>query len=258
MKTKAIIFISTIALFISIESSGQDTTNYSTVFPKGITVKYGYGNYSIKDEYISNEKYSGTIPYFSFGWARKHNKYLYRLEMEYRNSDEIKNYNVSTNITQFTLEQGFLYPLKKRELFNKDLDLWLGPTTEFFFFVNEPNIAVDGFDYSQSFAGLFSLGINIVGAYSLNSKFQIESSIGMSALSLGFRMVDSEEDDQSPVKLLTLFSGLNSSFDLGIRYYIFNNLSIKAGYKFELCRISAWNPLISASDNLLIGLTYYF
>ena len=258
MKTKAIITISTIALFIGVELPGQDTTNHSTIFPKGITVKYGYGNFSVKDEYISNEKYSGTIPYFSFGWARKHNKYVYRLEMEYRNSDEIKNYNISTNITQFTLNQGFLYPLKKRELFNKDLDLWLGPTTEFFFFVNEPNIAVDGFDYAQSFAALFSLGINIVGAYSLNSKFQIESSIGMSALSLGFRMVDSEEDDQSPVKLLTLFSGLYSSFDLGIRYYIFNNLSIKAGYMFELCRISAWNPLISASDNLLIGLTYSF
>lgn len=258
MKTKAIIIISTIVLFIGVESPGQDTTNHSTIFPKGITVKYGYGNFSVKDEYISNEKYSGTIPYFSFGWARKHNKYVYRLEMEYRNSDEIKNYNISTNITQFKLNQGFLYPLKKRELFNKELDLWFGPTTEFFFFVNEPNIAVDGFDYAQSFAALFSLGINIVGAYSLNSKFQIESSIGMSALSLGFRMVDSEEDDQSPVKLLTLFSGLNSSFDLGMRYYIFNNLSIKAGYKFELCRISAWNPLISAIDNLLIGLTYSF
>jgi hypothetical protein len=258
MKIKAIIIISTIALFIGVELSGQDTTNHSTIFPKGITVKYGYGNFFAKDEYISGEKYSGTIPYFSFGWARKHNKYVYRLEMEYRNSDKIKNFNISTNITQFTLNQGFLYPLKKRGLFNKDLDLWLGPTTDFFFFVNEPNIAVGGFDYSQSFAALLSLGINIAGAYSLNSKFQIESSIGMSALSLGIRMVDNEEDDQSPVKLLTFFSGLYSSFDLGIRYYIFNNLSIKAGYMFELCRISAWNPLIAASDNLLLGLTYSF
>jgi len=258
MKTKAIIIISTIALFVTMELLGQDTIDYKTVFPSGISVGYGQGLYSVKDEYISEEKYSGTIPYLSVGWARKHNKYLYRLEFEYRSSDEIKNYNISTNITQVTLNQGFLYPLKKRELFNKDLDLWIGPSTEFFFFYNKPNIAVLGFDYSQSIAALFSAGISIAGNYSLNSKFQIESLISTSVVSLGFRMVDMEEDDQSPVKLLTLFSGLNSSFDLGIRYYVLNNLSIKAGYKFELFRISAWNPLISTSDNLLIGLTYNF
>ena len=31
----------------------------------------------------------------------------------------------------------------------------MGPTVELFIFSNEQNIAVDGFDYTQSFAGLF-------------------------------------------------------------------------------------------------------
>jgi len=237
---------------------GQDSLSYLNIFPAGISFKYGIGNYSIKDEYISKEKYSGKLPYFSIGWARNHNKYVYWLEMEYRNSDAIKNNNVSTNITQFTLNQGFLYSLKKGELFKKELYLWLGPSTELFFFYNKQNIAVAGFDYSQSFAALFSAGINIFGTYSLNHKFLIGFSLDLSVLSLGFRSVDNEEDDQTPVKLLTLFSGINSSFDLGIHYDVFDKLSIKAGYKFELCRISAWNPLISTSDNLMLGLTYNF
>ena len=71
-------------------------------------------------------------------------------------------------------------------------------------------------------------------------------------------MVDNEEDDQSAVKFLTLFSGLNSSFDLGVRYYLLDRLSVKLAYKFELTRFSAWDPLLSASDNLIIGLTYSF
>jgi hypothetical protein len=258
MNIKAKTILSTIAIFIALVAYGQDTVFYSTVFPKGITIKYGFGNYSVKDQYISKEKYSGTIPYFSFGWAKKHNRYIYQLEMEYRNSDDIKNNNVTTNITQFILKQGFLYPLKKRGLFSRDLDLWLGPSTELFVFYNKPKIAVSGFDYAQSYAALLSVAINFTGIYSLSSKFQIESSISTSALSFGLRMVDSEEDNQAPAKLLTLFSGLNSSFDLGIRYYLINSLSIKAGYKIELCRISAWEPLIAASDNLIIGLTYNF
>ncbi|MBN2395792.1 MAG: hypothetical protein JXC36_04930 [Candidatus Atribacteria bacterium] len=250
--------LSTLSFLMVSQVSGQDTISHLTIYPAGISFEYGTGNYSVKDEFISNEKYSGKLPYFSVGWARNHNKYVYQLEMEYRNSDEIKNYNVSTTITQFKINQGFLYSMKKRELFKKDLNFWLGPSTELYFFNNKQNIAVDGFDYSQSFAALFSAGINIFGTYSINPKFLIESSLDLPVLSLGFRSIDSEEDDQTPAKLLTLFSGLNSSFDLRIRYYIFDKLSIKAGYKFELCRISAWYHLISSSDNLLLGIIYNF
>jgi len=258
MKTTKKIIISAIVLLLTLKSQGQDTLNYQTVFPSGISVGYGIGKYSLKDEYISKEKYSGTLPFYSFGWVRKHNKYVYHLEMEYRNSNSISNYNVSTNITQVKFSQGFLYPLKKMLLFNKDLNIWLGPSTDFFLYYSKPHIAVSGFDYAQSFAGLFGLGLNADAIYLINKKLQLESSLNLTVLTLGWRMVDSEEDDQPPVKPLTLFSGLNSSFDLGARYYIFNKLSVKLAYKFEFTRISAWEPLLSASDNLVIGLTYKF
>ena len=259
MRTKVkIIFFSAITLFIATESHGQDTLNYVNLYPRGISIEYGIGNYSVRDEYISKEKYSGTLPYYSLIWAREHNRYIYRLEMAYRNSNNINNYNVSSDITQVTFNQGFLYPLKKKLLFKKELYIWLGPSTEFFFYYAKPHIAVSGFDYAQSFAGLFSLGFNADIVYSLNQNFQFESSLRSTVLSLGWRMVDSEEDDQSPVKPLTLFSGLNCSFNLGARYYIFNRLSVIITYKFELTRISAWDPLLSASDNVIIGLTYRF
>ncbi len=143
-------------------------------------------------------------------------------------------------------------------MFKKDLYIWLGPSTDFFLYNSEPFIAVSGFDYAKSFAGLFSLGFNADVIYPLKRNFQLESSLSLTVLSLGIRMVDTEEDNQSPGKLLTLFSGLNSSFDLGARYYLFNRLSVKLAYKFELTRISAWDSLLSASDNLVIRLTYKF
>ena len=258
IKTTLKIILSVLTFLIASQVSGQDSLSNLNVYPAGISFEYGIGNYSVKDEYISKEKYSGTLPYYSFGWARKHNKYVYRLEMAYRNSNDIYNHNVSTDINQFALNQGFLYPLKNMTLFKNDLYIWLGPSVEFFFYYSKPNIAVSGFDYAQSFAGLFALGLNADIIYSLKRNFQLESSLSLAVLSLGFRMVDNEEDNQSPVNPLTLFSGLNSSFDLGARYYLFNRLSVKLAYKFELTRISAWDPLLSASDNLIIGLTYKF
>lgn len=141
-------------------------------------------------------------------------------------------------------------------LFSKKAYAYIGPSNEVFIYSNRQNIAVYGFDYAQSYAGLFSLGLYGVLIYPLSNNLNIETSLNFDALSLAFRMVDLEETDESPVKLLTLFSGTNSVYKLGIRYYLSNKLSVKVSYLFAATRISSWEPLYAASDNLIFTLTY--
>lgn len=252
--------ISLIIFFLLIFGSlfAQDSLSHRTAFPRGISVEYGLGKYSVRDEYISKEKYSGTLPSFTANWSRFHNKYGYYLSFEYGSSSNIKNYNVSTDIYQFALNQRFLYPLPKMSLFAKDVYAFLGPATELYFFYNKQNIAVSGFDYAQSFAALFSIGVNSEIIFPIRNNLQAEGSLGLSILSLGFRMVDMEEEDVSPVKLLTLLSGTNASFRLGIRYNLFDNFSLKFAYKLHITRISSWDPLLSVSDNLIATVAYEF
>jgi hypothetical protein len=52
---------------------------HKIIFPEGITQEYGIGNYAVTDEYISKEKYSGTLPYYKVGWANQHEDYVYHL-----------------------------------------------------------------------------------------------------------------------------------------------------------------------------------
>ena len=257
MKTEFIIISLTILLFAG-NSVAQDSLSHRDVFPRGISVEYGLGNYSVRDEYISKEKYSGTLPSFKASWSRFHNKYGYYLSLEYGSSSTIKNYNVSTDIYQFALNQGFLYPLPAMSLLARDVYAFLGPSSELYFFYNKQNIAVSGFDYAQSFAALFSIGLNSEFIFPIRKNLQAEGALGLSMLSLGFRMVDSEEEDVSPVKLLTVLSGTNASFGLGIRYNLINNFSLKLGYKLHLTRISSWDPLLSVSDNLIVTVAYKF
>ena len=237
---------------------GQDSLNQKAIFPGGISLEYGIGNYAVTDEYISKEKYSGTLPYYSIEWASQHSDYVYHLRVDFRNSTEIKNYNVTTDIYQFTLNQGFNYALPKFTMFKKDAYLYLGPSTELFVYFNEQNIAVSGFDYSQSFALLISAGFSSRLFYRLWNDLNIEGSLDFSLLSFGFRIVDTEETDETPVKILTLISATNLVFDVGPRYYLLDNLSIKAAYLFHLARISSWEPLLSGSDNVVLTLTYGF
>jgi len=249
-----LIFFMTIPLI----SIAQDSTLNFPKAQSGISVEYGLGSYSAKDEYISQEKYTGNLPFYALSWERYHFNYTYNLVVEYRNSAEIKNNNVSTDITQFSINQNFMYPFKSYLIFDKPLSLWLGPSTEIFVFSNDQQIAVSGFDYAQSYAALFSVGLHTRAVYPLNNCFTVESSLGFTALSFGIRMVDADEGEESPVKILTLFTGTNSAFDIGVSYLFWNKLSLKLAYTFEMTRISAWDPLLTASDNLIISFTYRF
>lgn len=245
-------------LLLSGNIHSQDLLTEKTTFPEGVTVGYGTGDLAVTDEYISAEKYSGSIPYYSIGWTNQHSNYVYHLEINFRNSNTIKNYNVSTDIYQFTLNQGFNYSLPEFNLFDKEAYAYIGPAAELYFYYNQQNIAVSGFDYAQSFAILISGGISSELLYRLYNDLNIEGSLRFSLLSLGFRMVDEEETDEKPVKILSLFSATNLVFKIGPRYYIFDNLSVKASYLFHLTRISSWEPLLSASDNVVLSLTYRF
>jgi hypothetical protein len=238
------------------ESSPEDPLSHQAVFPAGISVECGLGQYSVRDEYISKEKYSGTLPNIGVQWTRSHRTYCYHLSLDYRHSSGIDNYNVSTDIYHFTLNQGFLYPLSRWSLFSKDLFVLLGPSTDLHFFANEPQIAVSGFDYAQSYAVLLSLGFHAQALMPLGQGFQMEGQLQFGALSLGVRMVDDEEEDVSPVKPLTVFAGTNLLFRLGVRYHLFRALSLKSSYGLQMTRISAWAPLLAVSDNLIVTVTY--
>ena len=242
----------------SFNLTGQSGSSEPVVYPGGISLKYGWGAYALRDNYISPERYDGVLPFYAIGWTHTHDRYVYKLNFALRQADDIKNFNVSTNIVSFKLSQGFLYPLKPLNLFDKDLSLWLGPTTDVFYFENSPDIAVSGFDYTNSFSTLISLGFRGDGMYSIAKKFSFESSLQFTILSLGMRTVDSEEDEQPGAKPLTLASGLNASFDLGMCYDLFHWLSLGLSYRFELIRITAWENILSASNGAFVGLYFRF
>ena len=96
------------------------------------------------------------------------------------------------------------------------------------------------------------------GNYSISRNIQLESSLGVSVLSLGIHNVDSEVSNESSVKPLTVINGFELPFNLGIHYSVFRKLSVQFGYHFELIRISAWDDLLSAGDYATAGISYNF
>jgi hypothetical protein len=257
MNFRILIFLFTVSVFGS-DLAGQTGPSEAIAPHGGIMLRYGLGAYALKDHYISPERYEGLLPYYAVGWTRAHERYVYKLNFEIGQNAQIRNYNVSTRIVSFRMSQGFLYPIKTISLFMKKLGFWLGPTTDVYYFQNNPDIAVSGFDYTNSYATLLSLGIRCDGIYTLSDRFSMATALQSNLLSLGMRSVDREEDDQSGTKLVTPASGLNATFELGLTVDPFHWFSLGLSYRFELTWITAWDDLLTVSNGGFLGLYFRF
>ena len=231
MKTKVTIVILTIAFSVTIQLRGQDTIDYKTVFPSGISIRYGQGLYSVKDEYISEEKYSGTLPY----------------------------YNISAEAKQFAFNQDFFYPVGSFSLFSKNIYVFLGPSLQYFYYDINYNFVNPGtFIIPKSFGNMGSLGINADFIYQINTKLTIDGFLRSNLISVSGKIIDEEVHHESSPGFLTVFTATKFDFDFFIRYYLVYRISISMGYKFDLSRINKWDPYIAASDNVIISLNYKF
>lgn len=242
---------------------GQDLSLNQSYFPKGISISYGFGKFAVRDEFLTNEKYSGTMPFFSVNWTRFTDSSGFRILFSIHNSSEIKNKNMSADILNFSLAWDFFNHIKTFQLFSREWILFAGPSAEMFIYSNKQNYATNGIFLDLSFASLISLGANISLFVPINNSLTVESNFRINIFSLGIRMplvndVDGAQNDKSRLKLLTLLKAINANYDLGMRYFLFRDISLRAGYRFQFTKISAWEKLLSSSDHFILSLSYNF
>ena len=278
MKTKIsmLIIVKFLLLTTTLLSQQSDFLKYAPSHPaqienryvsnylgRGISINYGFGNYAVRDEFLATEKYSGAIPFFSIGWTNYSDSNGFRILFSVHSSDKIANKNMAADVLNFSLIWDYLYHVKTFQLFSKDWMFFAGPSAEMYLYTNKQNYATDGIFFNISFATLISIGGNASLLVPITENLICESSLRTNIFSLGMRMpllmeIDGAENDKSRLKLLTPFKAINSQFDLGLRYLLSTNLSLKAVYRFQFTSISAWEKLSSASDHFVFSLSFNF
>ncbi|MFH1567227.1 MAG: hypothetical protein ABIL09_04445 [Gemmatimonadota bacterium] len=244
-----------LALLTPAAASAQAPATPAAAYPVGVSVAGGAGALGLRDESISSQRYSGTLPYLAAAWTADHQGYLFRVGAEFRQSDRIRNHNVSTRITRFALGQSYLYRLAPRRIAGRPVRLCAGPLTGIAVYTNEQHITVDALGFAQSVCVLLSLGARGDALVPLTARLTAHGSLRASLLSLGVRAVDDEIDDSSPARLLTPWSGVDLSFETGVLGRVSERFTFGVAYLFQLTRVSSWNPLLMASDSLVARLT---
>jgi len=256
MKTPVLLFLVLLSLNAAPQAHGlnaqaQERIPPRDVFPAGAILSWGVGPVSLRDEYISRERYSGPLPSLSLQWARFHEKSGFRMEMDLANSSRVKSHRVATAITEFALDLDVVYPAGAISLGSRQAYLFLGPTSGISLLVNDQQIASHGLEAAISFVSLFSLGATGDAVVPISSRLVALGSVRVALVSAGLRMVDLMADsEESPFRLLGPWSATRAVASLGLRYQALDWCSLGVGYQTRLLRVTPWDPLASARDHL--------
>lgn len=231
-----------------------------SVFHRGLSLQAGPGWYSIRDEFISHQNYSGAMPVYLLTWTDVTDKRASNITLEYRAASAIRNYNVSASIVEFSFDINYLYPVGRFSLLSKDVVAYLGPSPEFFIHFRSQNIANGGSAIFRAYSAamLFSAGATLALACPIANELTADASFETNVLSLGARFVNPDNSSEPFLKLLTPFSGWRSKTDIGIRYQLSSNISARLAYRVEIARINAWDYFISGSDMGVLSVFYGF
>jgi hypothetical protein len=238
-------------------SIAQYSQSAGDLLGSGISIRGGLGHLAIKDGYISEEKYSGTVSSFSLFWLQGETNSASRLGFDYSGSSAIRNNNVSAQVAQAELNLDFLRSVGRFSLLNRDVFAYVGPSADWFLYYRQQRIANGGnASFSAySFAMFLSLNVNSTLVMPLSSGFSAETSARLSLLAMGGRLADLNGTNVSFFKLVSVLSGLRGHTELLLRYDLSDIFLLKAGYRFEICQSSTWSYLLSASDNLVLIFT---
>lgn len=253
---KTTVNILLILLFINSAVKAQNIGPCADHLLNAISLTFGYGHHAVKDEFISQEKYSGNSVSFSIDWTKFHSSYHFHLWFYFINAATIENYNVSAKMTTSNLALAYLYPIGKTMIFDKPLYISVGPVTELSLYYRIQNIARGGtaiFD-AYSVATLISLSGSLNVIYPVHQRFRLEAFLQSSLISIGGKYIDPRDKNNSPVKILTFIKGQDLKFNISVRYHVSKRLSLKGGYRFNLFRITAWDYLIVVSDNAYLSI----
>ena len=248
-----------ICIFLIVGVRAQDDINkQQQIYPGGLFIEYGFGKYAVKDEYISGQKYSGTLPYFSLNWSGYKNGRGYMLGIESRNSAEIFNNDVACEASQTTFKQDFFNLIGKLRLFNNDVYTYLGPSADILMYTLNYDFGTYNHVITESNGAIVSLGLNTQLIYYISDKFSAEGSLHISLASICSKAFQSYKHDEPDTKLILVPKATNSNIDIGFRFYIIKSLSAKIIYRSQISRIDDWDPMISSSNNLIFSITYHF
>lgn len=250
MKT---IRLSFLLVFISITSLYAQKERIKNSL--GLTIEYGIGSTAIVDEYISQERYTGSMPIIGFWYGRVHEKSAYQVGIIFQQGDKYENYATNADFTRVSLNYDLFYSVKEFSLFHKPVTFLLGPSVEYFEYEFNSNFVGNYSSFSELI--MASLGMNFALDYIISERFSTNLFLRTNILGVSAKTHDSRRYEDMDTKFLGLFSANNINGDLSAKYKLLKFLSAGLKFKGQYTRSISWDHSKTFTNSVLLFITFH-
>ena len=229
---------------LSLSLSAQDDT-----FPLnrlGLTVEYGMGGCAIVDDYISHERYTGTLPYAGIWYNRLHDGRGFRLGITHQEDNDLENYAIRASFMRTAVNFDQIFLMKDFTLFNSPAAWYFGHSVEYFEYE-----LINRFSSSHKVMSeliMVSMGINtsleVEFTRRLTAGFFLRSNI----LGVNHKTHDELKYADKMTVLQTLISANNLNADLYARYRVLRRVSLGLAGKAQYTRSSGWDRSVTFTN----------
>lgn len=248
---KIFFFLPLIILFLPGIAQEQKPVNQT-----GLIVEYGIGSSAITDEYISNERYTGTMPYIGFWYGRMKPTRGYQLGLTYQDGDDFENYSIRAEFSRVSLNFDQYYRMDQFQLFGKEAAWYFGPSVEYFEYELINRFSSNHKSFSELI--MVSMGINALLEWKFAKNFTAAVFLRSNVIGVNHKLHDESKYPDENSKLQTLFTANNLNGDLYVRYQPLRRLSIGLKGKAQYTRSTGWDKSISFTNSILLFAIVHF
>lgn len=254
MRQKPIIII---LLTIFFSQAGAQNLADSIPAYNGLRLAFGTNAGAITDNYISNNKYSGTLQSITLSWSKIKDDRAFNFSTDFSRGEAFQDHeiaNLSAEAGILSTEFSYYYLLSSPILFNKKSHFYLGPGFGTRLYAREQNIALGGSQENELISLFLELPttINFMILYKLSPSFDILLVTKANVLSAGIR---SDADDDFVPFFLSGISAFHSILDLTLQYKVQNRVYLFTTLRNRFTRVEENDLLLNiGSSGIEFGL----
>jgi hypothetical protein len=222
----------------------------------GLMVEYGIGSVAIVDEYLSNERYSGKLPYLGIWYNRLARDQGFRLGFTFQQDTELENYSIQAELSRINLIYDQLFKVKKFNIAKKPAFWTLGPSFEYFEYelINQFSSTHKGFSEYI----MVTLSFNTAVEWDFAKRFTASVFLRTNVIGTSHKTHDEQQYPDVNTRLQTLFTANNLNTHLGLRVRLIPRISLGIKGKAQYTRSTGWDSSEMFVNSLLLYTIIHF
>lgn len=205
----------------------------------GLIVEYGLGGVALKDQYISKERYTGTIPFLGVYYGRLDERKGYQLGFTFQKDNELENFAIRAEYMRASLNFDQFFTVKSFLMAGKEAAWHIGPSVEYFEYELTNRFSSNHKAWSELI--MASVGINTLLDWQFGKKFTASAFLRSNVIGMSYKTHDERKFPDKNSILQTLVTANNLDAELAVRYKIVKRISLGLKGRAQYTRSTGWD-----------------